>query len=235
MLLFHGNAEDLGIAYQALKQIRDQLKITVLAVEYSGYGLYHGEKSANQVLDDCLVVYDYLTRNLGIADSDIILLGRSIGSSPACFIAKERPKVGCTILISPFKSLRDIAKDRVGKLLSYLLADRYRNIDLIKSANCPVFIIHGMSDTIVDVSHSLALLDNCISSKFSKLITPEKMDHNTFRFREDLIIPFKTFFREAGIRLHQTEACTKKAKLPSALFEVPRSVFEFDSRLQRLK
>ena len=93
--------------------------------------MFNGEKSAEKVLDDCLYVYDYLTQNLGINSKDIILFGRSIGSSPSCYIAKERPEVGAMILMSPFKSLRDIASDKVGKLLSYLLADRYRNIDLI--------------------------------------------------------------------------------------------------------
>jgi len=60
MLFFHGNAEDLGIAHKVLTQIKDQLKITILAVEYSGYGLFAGEKSADKVLDDCLSVYDFL-------------------------------------------------------------------------------------------------------------------------------------------------------------------------------
>jgi hypothetical protein len=33
--------------------------------------------------------------------------------------------------MSPFKSLREVAKDHVGKLLSFLLAERYKNIELI--------------------------------------------------------------------------------------------------------
>ena len=143
MLFFHGNAEDLGLAHNVLLQMKSQLKVSILAVEYSGYGLFVGEKCADKVLDDCLTVYDYLTQALGIAHEDIILFGRSIGSSPACYIAKERPNVGCIILFSPFKSLREVAKDRVGKILSYLLADRYKNIDLIKHIECPVLLIHG--------------------------------------------------------------------------------------------
>ena len=154
--------------------------MTVLGVEYSGYGLFKGEKSAEKVLDDCLYVYDYLTQTLGINHRDIILFGRSIGSSPSCYIAKERPEVGGMILMSPFKSLRDIAKDKVGKILSYLLADRYRNIDLIKSVKAPVLIIHGKKDKVVDVSHSYALKENC-GSQMCKLIIPETMDHNNFK------------------------------------------------------
>ena len=90
-----------------------------------------GEKSADKVLTDCLSIYDYVNVELSVAEEDIILFGRSLGSSPSCYIAKERPNVGSIILMSPFKSLREVAKDRVGKLLSYLLAERYRNVDLI--------------------------------------------------------------------------------------------------------
>ena len=64
------------------------MKITIVAVEYSGYGLYVGEKNADQVLDDCLSVYDYVRNEMNVADEDIILMGRSIGSSPSCYIAK---------------------------------------------------------------------------------------------------------------------------------------------------
>ena len=109
---------------------------------------------------DCLSVYDYLIEQ-GVQPKDIILFGRSIGSSPSCFIAKERPQVGCMILMSPYKSLRDVAKDRVGKLLSFLLADRYRNIDLIEHVKCPVLLIHGSSDELIDVSHSYSLKAHC--------------------------------------------------------------------------
>ena len=156
-------------------------------------------------MTDCLAVFDYLTLTLGVAPSDIILFGRSIGSSPSCYIAKERPDVGCMILMSPFKSLREVAKDRVGKILSYLLADRYRNIDLIEHTKCPVLIIHGIADTLIDVSHSYSLKAHC-GSKVCKLITPDNMNHNNFRLQEDLIIPFKEFFKENQIRLHHTQS-----------------------------
>ena len=123
-----------------------------------------GEKNADRILMDSLQIYDYLTNELGVAQEDIILLGRSLGSSPSCYIAQERPKVGSLILMSPFKSLREVARDHVGKILSYLLAERYRNVDLIKEAKCPVLIIHGKADTTIGVSHATALKEACGSS-----------------------------------------------------------------------
>ena len=205
-------------------------------MEYSGYGLYVGEKSADRVLSDSLSVYDYLVHELGVAQQDIVLFGRSIGSSPSCFIAKERPEVGAMILLSPFKSLREVAKDHVGKILSYILAERYRNIELIEYSKCPVIIIHGMNDSLIDVSHSYALKSHC-GSEICKLITPDHMDHNQFKLQEDIILPIKSFLKESGVRLHKIEELTKEFALQKELYLVPKVIYEYDNRLfqQRMK
>jgi hypothetical protein len=167
---------------------------------------------------------------LSVAEQDIILFGRSIGSSPSCFIAKERPNVGAMILLSPFKSLREVAKDHVGKILSYILAERYRNIELIEYCKCPVIIIHGMNDSLIDVSHSYALKSHC-GSETCKLITPDHMDHNQFKLQEDIIHPVKSFLKESGVRLHKIQDETKDFALHKELFLVSRVIYDYDQRL----
>ena len=61
MIYFHGNAEDVGYASDLLDYVRTLLKVHVLAVEYPGYGIYDGSPNADQIIDDALDVYDYLT------------------------------------------------------------------------------------------------------------------------------------------------------------------------------
>ena len=82
-----------------------------------------------------------------------MVFGRSIGSSPACYLAKHR-KPSALMLMSPFKSIREIAKDLVGRVLSYVIAERFRNIDIIKDVTCPILIIHGQKDKLVPFYHS---------------------------------------------------------------------------------
>ena len=83
------------------------------------------------MLEDALTVYDHLVKERGVLESDIILFGRSIGSSPACYVANQR-NPAALILMSPFKSIKEVAKDLVGWFLSLAIAERFRNIDLIK-------------------------------------------------------------------------------------------------------
>lgn len=82
--------------------------------------------------------------------------------------------------MSPYKSIREVAKDHVGKLLSYLLAERYKNVELIAYVQCPTLIIHGMSDATVDVSHAYSLKSNC-TSDICKLVTPDDMEHIKYK------------------------------------------------------
>jgi pimeloyl-ACP methyl ester carboxylesterase len=163
LLFFHGNAEDIGIAYEILNEVRSALKIAVLAVEYPGYGLYNSNINADIILDDALHVYDHITKHLGVDESDVILFGRSIGSSPACYVAKNRSPGGM-LLMSPFKSLKEVARDLVGWFLGSFIAERFRNIDLIKEIQCPVFIVHGQKDKLIPYHHSQDLHDSCMQS-----------------------------------------------------------------------
>ena len=87
-------------------------------------------------------MYDYLTIVQGIPQNSIILFGRSIGGGPATLVASKRNPCAL-LLMSPFKSLRDVIRETAGRFLQYLVNDRFRNIDNIKNVKCPTFLVHG--------------------------------------------------------------------------------------------
>lgn len=82
-----------------------------------------------------------------------MIFGRSIGTGPAVYLgAAFNP---CALLLmSPFKSIRDIVQDQAGKVASYLINDRFRSIDIIDRVLCPTFIVHGQRDTLISFTHS---------------------------------------------------------------------------------
>lgn len=55
-----------------------------------------------------------------IPPNNIIIIGRSIGSGPATYLASKK-KIACLALISPFTSIRDLIKDKVGRIIQYLV------------------------------------------------------------------------------------------------------------------
>jgi abhydrolase domain-containing protein 17 len=81
------------------------MEINILAVEYPGYGIYKGKSNSTQIEKDSLAVFDYLTKVLNVKQSSIIVMGRSIGSGPACYLAAMRDPLAL-LLVSGFKSIK---------------------------------------------------------------------------------------------------------------------------------
>ena len=105
ILYFHGNAEDVGLAFDLLHLIGQKLQMHVLAVEYPGYGLYKNVKPDEEKMkEDALIVYDYLTTVVGLSESNIIVFGRSMGSGPSSYVANVR-KPFFLILMSAYTSI----------------------------------------------------------------------------------------------------------------------------------
>lgn len=195
-IYFHGNAEDIGLAFDLLYMFGAEMGMHVLAVEYPGYGLYKTSKpDEEKIKEDADTVYDYLTQIVGVKESDIILFGRSMGSGPSSFLASKK-QANSLLLMSPYTSIKDVAKNLFGwaSFLSFIVYERFNNADSVSKAKCPVFFLHGLKDTLIPHSHSVEL--NNVCPRESYLHLPPEMDHNEFRLLEDLILPFKKFIKE---------------------------------------
>lgn len=115
-----------------------------------------------------------------------------MGSGPATHVASKR-RPGSLLLMSSFKSIRAIAEDQAGRILKYLIQDRFKNIEKIAKVTSPTFLVHGMMDKLIPYKHSKDLHDACGAP--CSLILPTRMDHNDFDFCEDLITPYYHFLK----------------------------------------
>ena len=74
-----------------------------------------------------------------------------MGSGPAADLASRRPVAGL-ILESAFTSAF-----RVMTRVSVLPFDRFDNLQKIKKVHCPVLVIHGTQDSVINVVHGREL------------------------------------------------------------------------------
>ena len=125
-------------------------------MEYPGYGIYKGKPSEKNVLLDAETAYNYLLNEMHISEEDISVAGRSMGSGPATWLA-SRKNPAMLILISPFASIRAVVKSNFGSTVQYLVKERFNNLQTIPSVKCPVFILHGMKDTLIPQAQAMAL------------------------------------------------------------------------------
>mmetsp|Transcript_17558 Transcript_17558/g.26157 ORF Transcript_17558/g.26157 Transcript_17558/m.26157 type:complete len:463 (-) Transcript_17558:367-1755(-) len=158
VLFSHGNAEDLGMMYNRMKQMARTLCVNVMAYDYSGYGQSTGSPSEFMCYRNVEAAYNYLLNVRKIPPSNIVLYGRSLGSGPSSYLAaksaREGNSVAGLILHSPFLSVYRVVVD-CGVTL---VGDMFPNLNHLPNIRCPVLIIHGTKDEVVPFWHGRRLL-----------------------------------------------------------------------------
>ncbi|KAG2576921.1 alpha/beta hydrolase domain-containing protein 17C-like isoform X3 [Panicum virgatum] len=153
LLYSHGNAADLGQLYDLFVQLKVNLKINLMGYDYSGYGASTGKPSEENTYADIEAVYQCLETEYGISQEDIILYGQSVGSGPTLHLASRLPRLRGVVLHSAILSgLRVVC--HVNFTFCF---DIYKNVKKIKKVKCPVLVIHGTDDDVVNWSHGKEL------------------------------------------------------------------------------
>ncbi|CAD8180327.1 unnamed protein product [Paramecium octaurelia] len=195
IIYFHANCEDLKSSYNLLDFLRHNMRMNILAVEYPGYGIYQGEPTEEMILKDAEYIYQYIAFHSGVEEQNIILMGRSIGTGVACHVASIF-KPAILVLISPFLSIQEIVQEKY-PLLRKMLKERFSNKDKMQKVKSPLYILHGLKDSIVSVEQARKLYELCKSP--SLIRTPPEMTHTRFQFEQDLSLPLLGFMRQLNI------------------------------------
>ncbi|GMI89303.1 ABHD17 (Alpha/Beta Hydrolase Domain-containing Protein 17)-like Acyl Protein Thioesterase 8 [Hibiscus trionum] len=153
LLYSHGNAADLGQMHELFVELRSHLRVNIMSYDYSGYGGSSGKPSEINTYHDIEAVYNCLKKEYGIKQEDLIVYGQSVGSGPTLHLASRLKKLGGVVLHSAILSgLRVLYPVKMT-----FWFDIFKNIDKIRHVNCPVLVIHGTDDDIVDLSHGKRL------------------------------------------------------------------------------
>ncbi len=130
----------------------------VLALNYRGYGESDGTPSEKSLLQDGLAQFDWLRLQSGVDLHNIVLIGRSLGSGVACYVAAHR-SAARVVLITPYDSLLALARRRFRFApMSIILRHRFDSVGYAKKANQPVLALLAEEDDIVPADHSYRLL-----------------------------------------------------------------------------
>ncbi|XP_010548512.1 PREDICTED: protein ABHD17C-like [Tarenaya hassleriana] len=153
LLYSHGNAADLGQMVELFLELRAHLRVNIMSYDYSGYGASTGKPSESNTYYDIEAVYSCLRSEYNIKQEELILYGQSVGSGPTLHLASRLKRLRGVVLHSAILSgIRVLYNVRVT-----LWFDIFKNIDKIRHVSCPVLVIHGTKDEIVDLSHGKRL------------------------------------------------------------------------------
>lgn len=156
LLHLHGNAGNISHRLKLIRIFHD-LKLSVLILDYRGYGRSEGKPDEAGTRRDALAAWLHLTEVRAIAPGHIVLHGHSLGAALAAWLAGQ-VQPGALILESAFTSVPELAAE----LYPWLPARRlsrfhYATREYLGSVRCPVLVIHSPDDEIVPYAHGRRL------------------------------------------------------------------------------
>ena len=67
--------------------------------------------------------------------------------------------------MSAYTTIKAVAQNMVGKMLGYLVANHFNNLEKISLVKCPVMFIHGEADPLIPCDHSKLLYKQLVSNQ----------------------------------------------------------------------
>jgi hypothetical protein len=149
ILYFHGNASNLAARAGRVGEYLDKGR-GMLMLSWRGYSGSGGRPTEANNFADARLAYEWL-RTRGVAASDIVLYGESLGTGVAVNLAGAVP-VGGVILDAPYTSIADVGQ----RIYPYLpvqmfIRDRYDSLSRIRGIAAPLLIVHGEKDELIPI------------------------------------------------------------------------------------
>lgn len=148
VIYWHGNGGNLSLWMPVLVDLR-QRGMSVMAVDYRGYGASTGNASERGLYRDADAATTYFNQHLRRSGTPTIHWGRSLGCAVASYAARQSAGEGL-ILESPFPDVRALFSGNPIMLgLSFFASYRFSTATHLKDSRVPLLVIHGDADSIV--------------------------------------------------------------------------------------
>jgi pimeloyl-ACP methyl ester carboxylesterase len=150
----HGNGDNVDSWSEAVVKYTN-MGYDAFEMDYPGYGKSTGSiHSLGQVFNSVQAAYDTVKRLY--PENRIIIMGYSIGTGPAAWLAEhEHPKL--LLLLAPYYSLGDMATYRYPFLPQFILKYPINTYEYLQQVKAPVVIFHGDVDDVIYYGSSLKL------------------------------------------------------------------------------
>ena len=154
---FHGNAGNIYHRLDDFRALR-RLGTSVFALSYRGYAKSRGSPSEAGIYRDGKAAFEYVTQVLGYPPPRVFVFGRSIGSTVAVDLARDRDIAGL-ILVSPLSDAADQASVMGLGFAAPLTGNAFENDKKIRRLKAPLLVIHGTRDRIIPIGMGRSVFD----------------------------------------------------------------------------
>lgn len=149
LIYFGGNAEEVSWLVSSAGRYAGW---SLLLLNYRGYGRSEGKPGEVEMFADAVQIYDYASSRAGGAG--VAVMGRSLGSGVAVYLATKRPVAG-VILVSPYDSVENVARGVYPFLpISLMLKHRFDSISRAPGIEVPLLCLVASDDRVIPRPHS---------------------------------------------------------------------------------
>ena len=158
-LIAHGNAGNITSRAESLRILNERHGLSVLIFDYRGFGRSQGSPTESNLLADARAARRWLARRTGVAEQDIVLMGRSLGGAVVVDLAAKDGARGL-VIASTFTSLPDVGAHHYPWLpIHWMMSHRLNSLDKITSFDGPLLQSHGDSDEVIPIELGRQLHD----------------------------------------------------------------------------
>lgn len=155
VLMFHGNAGNIGHRVPIARMLVQNMGCSVLMLEYRGYGLSTGSPDEHGIMIDAQTGYDYIRQRAETRDNDIVIFGQSLGGAVSVqLVAKNQndKKLVGLVLENTFLSMRKLIPSIIppARYLTLLCHQVWASDTYLPSiTEVPILFLSGLQDEIV--------------------------------------------------------------------------------------
>ncbi|MGR5238118.1 alpha/beta hydrolase [Vibrio alfacsensis] len=172
LIYYGGNAESIEANISFFKELAPGY--TIYLIPYRGYGNNLGTPTEKALYSDAVQIFE----SVKAQHDSISLLGRSLGSGVATYVAANH-KVDKLILVTPFDSIENVAKDVYWMLpVSWMLKDKYRSSDRAKDITAQTYIFIAEEDRVITRARTEQLIAE-FGDQLAEVFVITGADHNT--------------------------------------------------------
>lgn len=178
IVYFHGNSENID-GYWDQIEFFWQGGYEVFIFDYRGYGRSWGEPSFDGVIADGRLGIDYVSETTGLASTELIYVGLSLGGFVSVHNLVDTPP-GILITQDMFANTQKILDDgtKLDMPSGWFFEQNYDNLVPLRAmpAEIPYLVTHGDSDTYIQPEHAQLVFDAAAATT-KKLFLVPGVDH----------------------------------------------------------
>ena len=168
MLLFHGNAGNIGHRLPIGKVLSQNLGCDVFMLEYRGYGLSTGDPDEDGLTIDAHTGLDYIRERAELKNNKLVVYGQSLGGAVAIKLVEaeqHKEDIAGVILENTFTSIPAMIPMvfPAAKPLARLCHQLWKSDETLPkiTAKIPFLFLSGLKDEIVPAQMMRTLYESC--------------------------------------------------------------------------